>query len=70
MLVLGLATTITPTVSNIILRHTPQQSQSDVSDILSIAGAFAALVAGLAAKSNDPTVYTPDGMPGADKPKG
>ena len=69
-LVLGLATAITPTVGSIILRHTPDQSKSDVSDIIAIAGAFAALVAGVAAKSTDPTVYTPDGIAGADKPRG
>ena len=69
-LVLGLATAVTPTISNIILRHTPDKSKSDITDLLAIAGTVAALVAGVAAKSTDPTVYTPDGIAGADKPRG
>ena len=68
-LVIGLATSVAPTVSTMILRRAPVQSKADVTDLLTIAGTFAALIAGVAAKSTDPTVYTPDGVAGADKPR-
>lgn len=66
---IGIVAAAVPSVSKIVLRHTPEARRDDVTDILAMAGAVAALTAGISAKVTDPTVYTPDGLPGKDKPQ-
>lgn len=65
-LVITTAPTISTAVNNLISRHTPQERQADLKDIMSVLGAFT--LAGLAtvAKAGQVDIGTPKGLPGKD----